>query len=125
MYYNAYSSREGMNTSTIPRLSSTPGCAAPDGDFCFSRQRVRQLRSLRGMTRKTVGGKRMCLNVTWHSLRLEKKCIYRAAAKDRQRSECSLVELFAPEWKSRAKNSSFSDFSNASQIIAWKMWCSG
>src|SRR5437667_9492207 len=56
MYYNAYSPREGMNTSTNSKVVTphrvTP---TPDGDFLlFLGKRVRQLRSLRGMTRKTV-----------------------------------------------------------------------
>src|SRR5437016_14597893 len=56
MYYNAYSACEGMNTSTNSKVVTphrvTP---TPDGDFLlFLGKRVRQLRSLRGMTRKTV-----------------------------------------------------------------------
>src|SRR6266481_1608731 len=56
MYYNAYSPREGMNTSTNSKVVTphriTP---TPDGDFLlFLGKRVRQLRSLRAMTRKTV-----------------------------------------------------------------------
>src|SRR5438270_13899430 len=56
MYYNAYSACEGMNTSTNSKVATphrvTP---TPDGDFLlFLGKRVRQLRSLRGMTRKTV-----------------------------------------------------------------------
>src|ERR1700692_609812 len=56
MYYNAYSVRDGMNTSTNSKVITphrvTP---TPDGDFLlFLGKRVRQLRSLRGMTRKMV-----------------------------------------------------------------------
>src|SRR5437016_1743686 len=56
MYYNAYSACEGMNTSTNSKVATphrvTP---TPDGDFLlFLGKRVRQLRSLRGMTRKMV-----------------------------------------------------------------------
>src|SRR6266849_345683 len=56
MYYNAYSSREGMNTGTNSKVVTPHRVApAPDGDFLlFLGKRVRQLRSLRGMTRKTV-----------------------------------------------------------------------
>src|ERR1700719_4052607 len=56
MYYNAYSVLDGMNTSTNSKVITphrvTP---TPDGDFLlFLGKRVRQLRSLRGMTRKMV-----------------------------------------------------------------------
>src|SRR6202158_93462 len=56
MDYNAYSTCEGMNTSTNSKFATpdrvTP---TPDGDFLlFLGKRVRQLRSLRGMTRKMV-----------------------------------------------------------------------
>src|SRR6266446_5223497 len=56
MYYNAYSVRDGMNISTNSKVITphrvTP---TPDGDFLlFLGKRVRQLRSLRGMTRKMV-----------------------------------------------------------------------
>src|SRR5437870_13287812 len=56
MYYNAYSPREGMNTSTNSKVATPhPVTPTPDGDFLlFLGKRVRQLRSLRGMTRKTV-----------------------------------------------------------------------
>jgi XRE family aerobic/anaerobic benzoate catabolism transcriptional regulator len=56
MYYNAYAIRDGMNTSSNSKVITphrvTP---TPDGDFLlFLGKRVRQLRSLRGMTRKMV-----------------------------------------------------------------------
>src|SRR5260370_3738617 len=58
MYYNAYPTCEPMSTppSTNPKVASlhrvTP---IPDGDFLlFLGKRVRHLRNLRGMTRKTV-----------------------------------------------------------------------
>jgi XRE family aerobic/anaerobic benzoate catabolism transcriptional regulator len=56
MYYNAYSPSEAMDTSTNSKVA-TPNrvTAIPDGDFLlFLGKRVRQLRSLRGMTRKMV-----------------------------------------------------------------------
>src|SRR2546429_6510651 len=56
MYYNAYLTREGMNSSTNSKVASLDRVAAiPDGDFLlFLGKRVRQLRNLRGMTRKMV-----------------------------------------------------------------------
>src|SRR5713226_2635697 len=56
MYYNAYSSCEGMNTSTNSKVV-TPHrvMQTPDVDFLlFLGKRVRLLRNLRGMTRKMV-----------------------------------------------------------------------
>src|SRR6266849_5583822 len=58
MYYNAYSIREPMSTpsSTNPKVASLHRATPiPDGDFLlFLGKRVRQLRNLRGMTRKIV-----------------------------------------------------------------------
>src|SRR2546430_2526493 len=56
MYYNACYTREAMNTSANSKVAALHRAApAPDGEcLLFIGKRVRQLRNLRGMTRKMV-----------------------------------------------------------------------
>ena len=100
MYYNAYSPREGMNTSTNSKVVTphrvTP---TPDGDFLlFLGKRVRQLRSLRGMTRKTVAreadvSERHLAQLEAGEGNVSIVLLRRIASA----LNVSLVELFAPE----------------------------
>src|SRR2546421_10183598 len=100
MYYNAYSPREGMNTSTNSKVVTphrvTP---TPDGEFLlFLGKRVRQLRNLRGMTRKMVA--READGSERHLAQLEAGAgnvsivLFRRIA---GALHVSLVELFSPE----------------------------
>src|SRR6266480_226408 len=100
MYYNAYSIRDGMNTSTNSKVATphrvTP---TPDGDFLlFLGKRVRQLRSLRGMTRKTVAresdvSERHLAQLEAGAGNVSIVLLHRIAAA----LNASLAELFAPE----------------------------
>src|SRR5712675_3093345 len=100
MYYNAYLPREGMNTSTNSKVVTphrvTP---APDGDFLlFLGKRVRQLRSLRGMTRKMVAreadvSERHLAQLEAGEGNVSIVLLRRIAAA----LSVSLLELFAPE----------------------------
>jgi len=99
LYYNASLVCEGMSTpeAPIPRLPVYTGDTIPDGDFLlFLGKRVRQIRNLRGMTRKMVARESTCLNVILRSSRQAKEtslscCLRRIAAA----LNVSLVELFA------------------------------
>src|SRR5229473_3204076 len=102
MYYNAYSIREPMSTpsNTNPKVASLHRATPiPDGDFLlFLGKRVRQLRNLRGMTRKIVA--RQADVSERHLAQLEAGegnvsivLLRRIAAA----LNVSLVELFAPE----------------------------
>src|SRR5229473_1870764 len=100
MYYNAYSSREGMNTGTNSKVVTPHRVApAPDGDFLlFLGKRVRQLRSLRGMTRKTVAreadvSERHLAQLEAGEGNVSIVLLRRIASA----LNVSLVELFAPE----------------------------
>src|SRR5256886_15401333 len=100
MYYNAYSPREGMNTSTNSKVVTphrvTP---TPDGDFLlFLGERVRLLRNLRGMTRKTVAresdvSERHLAQLEAGEGNVSIVLLRRTAAA----LNASLVELFAPK----------------------------
>src|SRR5438552_12968116 len=100
MYYNAYSPREGMNTSTNSKVD-TPHrvTSTPDGDFLlFLGKRVRQLRSLRGMTRKMVAreadvSERHLAQLEAGEGNVSIVLLRRIASA----LDVSLVELFAPE----------------------------
>src|ERR1700732_2545474 len=99
MYYNAYSTR-GMYTSTNSKVV-TPHRATPtpDGDFLlFLGKRVRQLRSLRGMTRKMVAreadvSERHLAQLEAGEGNVSIVLLRRIAAA----LNVSLVDLFAPE----------------------------
>jgi XRE family aerobic/anaerobic benzoate catabolism transcriptional regulator len=102
MYYNACSIREHMSTpaSTDPKVSSLRRPASiPDGDFLlFLGKRVRQLRSLRGMTRKVVARKsdvseRHLAQLEAGEGNVSIVLLRRIAAA----LNVSLIELFAPE----------------------------
>ena len=100
MYYNACSACEGMNTSTNSKFAPphrvTP---TPDGDFLlFLGKRVRQLRSLRGMTRKMVAreadvSERHLAQLEAGEGNVSIVLLRRIAGA----LNASLVELFAPE----------------------------
>src|SRR6266404_5392696 len=100
MYYNAYSPREGMNTSTNSKVVTphrvTP---TPDGDFLlFLGKRVRHIRNLRGMTRKAVAresdvSERHLAQLEAGEGNVSIVLLRRIAAA----LHVSLVELFAPE----------------------------
>ena len=102
MYYNACSACEGMNTSTNSKFAAphrvTP---TPDGDFLlFLGKRVRQLRSLRGMTRKMVAreadvSERHLAQLEAGEGNVSIVLLRRIAGA----LHVSLVELFAPEVK--------------------------
>src|SRR2546429_7861265 len=100
MYYNAYSIRDGMNTSTNSKVATPhPVPPTPDGDFLlFLGKRVRQLRSLRGMTRKTVAreadvSERHLAQLEAGEGNVSIVLLRRIASA----LNVSLVELFAPE----------------------------
>src|SRR5438046_72777 len=100
MYYNAYSACEGMNTSTNSKVATPhPVTPTPDGDFLlFLGKRVRQLRSLRGMTRKTVAreadvSERHLAQLEAGEGNVSIVLLRRIASA----LNVSLVELFAPE----------------------------
>ena len=100
MYYNAYSTREGMNSSTNSKVASQDRVARiPDGDFLlFLGKRVRQLRNLRGMTRKMVAqdadvSERHLAQLEAGEGNVSIVLLRRIAGA----LDVSLVELFAPE----------------------------
>src|SRR6202171_2431596 len=102
MYYNAYSIRESMSTPTstdskvVSLQRATP---IPDGDFLlFLGKRVRQIRNLRGMTRKMVAresdvSERHLAQLEAGEGNVSIVLLRRIAAA----LNVSLVELFAPE----------------------------
>src|SRR5207302_3811990 len=100
MYYNAYSTCEGMNSSTNSKVASLDRVAPiPDGDFLlFLGKRVRQLRNLRGMTRKMVAqdaevSERHLAQLEAGEGNVSIVLLRRIAGA----LDVSLVELFAPE----------------------------
>src|SRR6266436_5384565 len=102
MYYNAYSTRERMsapaNTDSKVRSLHRP-TSIPDGDFLvFLGKRVRQLRSVRGMTRKIVAresdvSERHLAQLEAGEGNVSIVLLRRIASA----LNVSLVELFAPE----------------------------
>ncbi len=102
MYYNAYSICEHMSApaSTNSKIASLQRASPiPDGDFLlFLGKRVRQLRNLRGMTRKMVGresdvSERHLAQLEAGEGNVSIVLLRRIAAA----LNVSLVELFAPE----------------------------
>src|SRR5258705_1037380 len=102
MYYNASLVCEGMSTpaSTNSKVASLPRATTiPDGDFLlFLGKRVRQIRNLRGMTRKMVAresdvSERHLAQLEAGEGNISIVLLRRIAAA----LNVSLVELFAPE----------------------------
>src|SRR5258708_6460512 len=108
MYYNAYAVCERMSTS--PSANSKVAIlhrvtAIPDGDFLsFLGKRVRQLRNVRGMTRKTVAresdvSERHLAQLEAGEGNVSIVLLRRIAAA----LNVSLLELFAPEGEEPAE----------------------